>query len=117
MTTVILIEKLIDLSRTSFLASFAYTIQQILTCTRIAILRTIALDTGQTLLAGVQRFIYCGRPLTDDDDEEQTAYVFAQLLKTKQNIVHEILDISPVNSIVCSISILFLTCIRWSNAL
>jgi hypothetical protein len=87
MTAVILIEKLIDPSRTSFLALFAYTIQQVLTCTRIATSRTMAFDTGQMSLADVQRFIYYGRPLTDDDDEERTAYAFAQLLKTKQNIV------------------------------
>ncbi len=36
----------------------------------------MAPDTGQTSLADVQRFMYCGRPLTDDDDEERTVYAF-----------------------------------------
>ncbi len=117
MTVVILIEKLMDPFYASFLALFVYIIQYILTYTRIATPRTMAPDTGQMSLAGVQRFIYCGRPLTDDDDEERTAYVFALFLKTKQNIVYEIFDTSPINSIVCSIFILFLICTRRSNAL
>ena len=72
----------------------------------------MAPDIGQTLLTSVQRFIYYGRPLTDDDDKERTVYVFVQLLKTKKNIVYEILDISPVSNIVCFIFTLFLIYIR-----
>ena len=70
MTVVILIEKLMDPFYASFLALFVYIIQYILIYIRIATLRTMASDTGQISLAGVQRFIYCGRLLTDNDNEK-----------------------------------------------
>ena len=83
MTAVILIEKLMDTFCTSFPVYLFISYNYILIYTKIVTPNTMAPNTGQTSLAGVQQFIYRGRPLTDDDDKKRTVYAFVQLLKTK----------------------------------